>query len=34
VPAPLARGLVALDRRIQLGDQTLGLFALVVVERR
>lgn len=33
IPAPLARGLVALDRHIQLGDQTLGLFALVVVER-
>lgn len=33
VPAPLARGLVALDRRIQFGDRTLGLFALVVVER-
>jgi SAM-dependent methyltransferase len=33
VPAPLARGLVALDRRIQLGDQSLGLFALIVIER-
>jgi SAM-dependent methyltransferase len=33
VPEPLARGLVALDRRVQLGDQTLGLFALIVVER-
>jgi SAM-dependent methyltransferase len=34
VPAPLARALVALDRRIRLGDSALGLFALIVLERR
>ena len=33
VPAPIARGLVALDRRVRFGDEALGLFALVVVER-
>jgi len=33
VPGPLARALVALDRALPLGDETLGLFARVVVER-
>jgi SAM-dependent methyltransferase len=33
VPRPLARALVALDRRVTWGNTTLGLFALVVVER-
>lgn len=33
IPAPLARGLVAIDRRLRVGDQSLGLFALIVVER-
>jgi SAM-dependent methyltransferase len=34
VPRPLAKGLVALDRMIRVGDRTAGLFALIVVERR
>jgi hypothetical protein len=34
VPRPLATTLVALDRRIRLGNRLTGLFALIVVERR
>ncbi|MFO0653282.1 MAG: methyltransferase domain-containing protein [Polyangiales bacterium] len=33
IPAFLAKGLVALDRTVHLGDKTFGLFALIVVER-
>lgn len=34
IPRAVAKRLVALDRRIGLGDAQTGLFALVVVERR
>jgi SAM-dependent methyltransferase len=34
VPRPLAKGLVALDHRIRLGNRLTGIFALIVVERR
>ena len=34
IPRPLAKKLVALDRRVTLGDAETGLFALIVVERR
>jgi SAM-dependent methyltransferase len=34
VPRALARRLVALDRRMQFGNRLMGLFALIVVERR
>lgn len=34
VPRFIARRLVALDRRVHTGDGLLGLFALIVVERR
>jgi SAM-dependent methyltransferase len=34
VPRALAKGLVALDRRLQVGNRLTGLFALIVVERR
>jgi SAM-dependent methyltransferase len=34
VPRVLARGLVSLDHRVQLGNRLTGLFALIVVERR
>ncbi len=33
IPEPLARRLVALDRRLRRGDATFGIFALIVVER-
>jgi SAM-dependent methyltransferase len=33
VPAFVARPLVELDRRLRLGNETLGIFGLVVVER-
>jgi SAM-dependent methyltransferase len=33
VPAMLSRALVSLDRRIRLGDDLTGLFALIVIER-
>jgi len=33
VPGPLARALVALDRAVTRGDETLGIFGLVVVDR-
>lgn len=33
VPRPLARALVALDRRVHLGDALTGIFATIVVER-
>jgi SAM-dependent methyltransferase len=33
VPRNLARGLVAWDKRISLGNRFLGIFALIVVER-
>ncbi len=33
IPGPVARRLIALDRAVPLGDETLGLFARVVVER-
>ncbi len=33
IPSFIARRLVALDRRVRLGDETFGLFALIVVER-
>jgi SAM-dependent methyltransferase len=34
VPRPLARWLVRRDRDVHAGDRTLGIFALIVVERR
>ena len=34
IPRVLAKKLVALDRKLTLGDEQTGLFALVVVERR
>jgi len=34
VPRPLAKGLVALDHRIRLGNRLTGLFALIIVDRR
>ncbi len=34
IPGFVARGLVALDQRLHLGDEVCGLFALIVVERR
>ena len=34
VPRVLAKGMVALDRRLHLGNRLTGLFALIVVERR
>ena len=33
IPSFIARRLVSLDRRVRLGDDTFGLFALIVVER-
>lgn len=34
VPRFIARRLVALDRRVRVGDALVGIFALIVVERR
>lgn len=34
IPRALARGLVALDRRMHMGNRLAGLFAVIVVERR
>ena len=34
VPRSIAKRLVALDRRVRVGDRALGIFALIVVERR
>lgn len=33
IPRPFARGLIDLDRKLRLGDRTLGIFGLVVVVR-
>jgi len=33
IPSPLARAMVRWDRAIRLGDDSLGIFGLVVVER-
>jgi SAM-dependent methyltransferase len=34
VPRPIAKGLVALDRKVRIGDRLTGIFALIVVERQ
>jgi hypothetical protein len=34
VPRALARRMVDLDRRVQQGNRTLGIFALIVVDKR
>jgi SAM-dependent methyltransferase len=33
IPGPLARAMVRMDRAVRTGDATLGLFAIIVVER-
>jgi hypothetical protein len=33
VPRAIARRLVSADRRLRLGDESLGIFALIVIRR-